>query len=92
MVWGVLPFASSQVKLIAPLKSYGSTWDERQQAILTSLLDGKSVVVTTDLTRVKTLNELRSRLWLVGDLETGPDSWINRCAAEYYGVNEIVVK
>lgn len=92
MIWGVLPFASSQLELIAPLKSYSSIWDERQQTILTALLDGKSVVVTTDLTRVKTLNELRSRLWLVGDFETDPDSWINRCAAEYYGVEQIVVK
>ncbi len=92
MLWGVLPYTKSQVKLVAPLRNYSSLWDERQQTILTALLDGKSVVVTTDLTRVKTLNELRSRLWLVGDFETGPNSWINRCAAQYYGVEQIIVK
>ncbi len=92
MIWGVLPFAISQLELIAPLKNYSSIWDERQQTILTALLDGKPVVVTTDLTRVKALNELGPRLWLVGDLETGPDSWINRCAAQYYGIEQIVVK
>jgi hypothetical protein len=92
MIWGVLPFVRSQLDLVAPLKTYTSIWDERQQTILTALLDGKTVVVTTDLTRVKTLNELGPRLWLVGDFETGTDSWINRCAAQYYGVEQIIVK
>jgi hypothetical protein len=92
MLWGVLPFAISQFELIPPLKSYSSIWDERQQTILTALLDGKSIVVTTDLARVNTLSDLGTRLWLVGDFETSPDNWINICAARYYGLEQIIVK
>jgi hypothetical protein len=92
MLLGVLPFASSQLKLISPLKAYSSQWDERHQTLLTAPLQGEAVVVTADLTKVKALSELGPRLWLAGDFETSPDNWINRCAAQYYGVGQIVVK
>ncbi len=55
-------------------------------------LAGKSDIVTVDLARVKALRELGPRLWLVGDFETAPDNWINHCAAQYYGVQQIAVK
>jgi hypothetical protein len=92
MIWAVLPFSNSQVKLIAPLKNYSSLWDERHQSMLTASLDGESIIVTTDLTKVKTISELGPRLWLVGDFETSPDNWVNHCAADYYGVGQIAVK
>lgn len=92
ILWGILPFAGSQLKLIPALKNYSALWDDRHQAMLTAPINGESVIVTTDLTRVKALSDLGTRLWLVGDFETSPDNWINRCAAEYYGVEQIVVK
>jgi hypothetical protein len=90
--WGVLPFAKSQVDLVLPLRNYSSLWDDRHQALLVAPLHGGSDIVTTDLTRVKALSELGTRLWLVGDFETSPEYWINRCAARYYGLDKISVK
>jgi uncharacterized protein DUF6056 len=92
IIWGVLPFSNSQIKLISPLKNYSSLWDERHQSMLAATLNGESMIVTTDLTSVKSLRELGPRLWLVGDFESSPDHWVNRCAAQYYGVEQIVVK
>ena len=92
MLWGVLPFANSQLKLIPPLRNYTLLWDERNLKLLVSAQNGEAVILTTDLSRVNALNELRTRLWLVGDLETAPDNWINVCAARYYGVEQILVK
>jgi hypothetical protein len=92
LLWGVLPFAKSQVKLVPPLREYSSLWDQRHQALLKAAFRGESMVVTTDLTRLKTLSNLGTRLWLVGDFETSPENWINICAARYYGVERIVVK
>jgi hypothetical protein len=92
IIWGVIPFSGSQVKLVTPLKDYSSLWDERHQSILTAASNGESVFVTTDLTKVKTISELGLRLWLVGDFETSPENWVNHCAADYYGVEQIVVK
>jgi hypothetical protein len=92
VIWGVLPFSNSQVMLISPLRNYSALWDERHQSMRSAALRGEAVIVTTDLSRVKTISELGPRLWLVGDFETSPDNWINRCAAEYYGVEQIAVK
>ena len=92
IIRGVLPFSDSQVKLIPPLRNYASLWDERHLTMREAALSGESVIVTTDLSRVKSLSELGPRLWLVGDFETSPEYWINRCAARYYGVEQIVVK
>ena len=92
MIWGVLPFAISQLELVPPLQNYSSLWDKRHQTIFAAPLIGESVIVTTDLTKVKALSELGPRLWLVGDFETSPDNWINHCAAQYYGVKQIIVK
>jgi hypothetical protein len=90
--WGVFPFANSQVKLIPPLRSYASLWDERHRILLTAALSGETVAVATDLDRVPTLRDLHTRLWMAGDYETNPGNWINHCAAQYYGVGQIVVK
>ena len=92
MAWGVLPFANSQLKLVPPLKNYASIWDERQNTIIASAQDGHSVIIATDFAKIKSLSELSSRLWLVGDFETEPDNWINHCAAQYYGVEQLIVK
>jgi hypothetical protein len=92
MLWGVLPFANSQAKLVPPLKNYSSLWDQRNHTMVESAQNEESAIITTDLTRVKALSELNTRLWLVGDFETTPDNWINRCAAQYYGVEQIIVK
>lgn len=92
IVLGVLPFAVSQVELIAPLRSYSSLWDDRHQALVQASQQGEAVVVTTDLTKVKALSELNTRLWLTGDFETTPENWINRCASQYYGLDQIAVK
>ena len=89
---GVLPFAISQQKLIPPLKEYSILWDERHQALVQASQQGESAIVTTDLTRIKALSELKTRLWLSGDLETSPAYWVNHCAAQYYGVGQISVK
>ena len=58
MIWGVLPFAISQLELVPPLQNYSSLWDERHQTILAAPLNGESVIVTTDLTKVKTLERI----------------------------------
>jgi hypothetical protein len=92
IILGVLPFAISQLEWVQPLKIYATLWDERHQTMLAASLRGESMIVTRDLAKVNTLSELGTKLWLIGDFETSPDNWINRCGAEYYGVEQIVVK
>jgi len=92
LIWGVLPFANSQVKLVPPLKNYSSLWDQRHHTMVAAVQNGESIIVTTDLSRVKAISALNTRLWLVGDFETASDNWINHCAAQYYGVEQVIVK
>ncbi len=92
IIFGVLPFAISQLELVPPLKIYATLWDERHQTMLAASLHGESIIVTTDLAKVNTLSELGTKLWLIGDFETDPNNWINHCGAEFYGVEQIVAK
>jgi hypothetical protein len=92
IAWGVIPFVASQLHLVPPLKEYSVLWDERHRSLLSASQNDEPIVLATDLTKVEALRELRTRLWLTGDLETSPDHWVNRCAAQYYEVNQISVK
>ena len=90
-VWGVAPHMVSQLKLAAPLREYSRQWDARHQTLLFASAPGEPIVVQ-DFTRTEDFREISSRLWLTGDFETSPDHWVNRCAAIYYGVDQIIAE
>jgi len=89
---GVIPVMASQSRLIPPLQNYVTLWDKRHQSLLVASQSGETAVVTDDITRMEALRKLKTKLWLTGDFETNSDFWINACAAQYYGVNQILTK
>jgi len=60
-------------------RQWAETWDVRDAAIRSQAAVGADVVE---------IRELDSRAGLL-ELGGDPDSWVNRCAAEYYGVSAI---
>lgn len=92
IVLGVFPHIVSQLQLIPPLQEYSTFWDERHQSLVSASQAGEAVPEVKDVTRIVSLRKLRMKLWLTGDFETEPNHWINRCAAQYYGVEQIIAK
>lgn len=87
--WSVGTFAVSQVRLVQPLMEYARLWDARHLSLLAASQNNESNIITADLSRVESLRELGTRLWLTGDFEADPAHWVNFCAAQYYGVGQI---
>lgn len=54
-------------------------WDEREAIIFTLRSQGETDLVIPQLSGIDGVKELDNR----------PENWVNRCAAEYYGVNSI---
>jgi hypothetical protein len=92
IVWELLPFMNSQLNLISPLQRYSAVWDQRQQSLLAASQSNPSNVIVDNISKIEGLRKLRTKLWLTGDFEDDPNYWVNRCAAEYYGVNQIITK
>ena len=88
----VVPFFTSQLHLIEPLKEYSMRWDDRHQHLISAKSNGETTVVVTDFMKIDGLRKLRSKLWLTGDLETSPSYWINQGAAQFYGVTQIIAE
>ena len=82
----------SQSQLIPPLQKYATLWDKRHQSLRVASQSGETIVVIDDITRMEALRKLKTKLWLTGDFETNSDFWINNCAAQYYGVDQILAR
>ena len=70
------------IKDVPDYQDYAQRWDKREQGILTSIEAGEENL---------TAFGLESRFGLA-DLQVEPDSWVNKCMADYYGVESITGK
>jgi len=69
-------------KLRAPLTEYqafAAAWDERDAYIRAATASGATSVI------VQQFNPMGG----VGELKDNPENWINKCAAQYYGLDSI---
>jgi Family of unknown function (DUF6056) len=76
------PFRAGWTTLQANLSNYqqwSSAWDARQGQILAEKAQGKQDIVVPQLPGIAQIKEL----------DTRPNFWVNRCAANFYGVNSI---
>ena len=88
----VIPFLGSQLQIIPPLMEYSEKWDERHQILISASKSGERVVMVDSFGGMSSLRKLRTKLWISGDFEDSASHWVNRAAAVYYGVDEIVAK
>jgi hypothetical protein len=65
---------------LANRAAYARQWDQRQAAIVSAARSGAGDVTVTALDSLAGLQEMNA----------DPNQWVNRCAATYYGVNNIV--
>jgi hypothetical protein len=83
----------SNIRLIPVLKSYADIWDDRDQFIRQSVVNGDHIVVVENINKAKELSELQANLiWKVGDFNEDPGYWVNEIAAQYYGVDQIIAE
>lgn len=83
----------SNIRLIPVLRAYADMWDERDRFFRQSVADGDRSVLVKNINRVKELSDLHAdSIWKVGDYTNDPDYWINKSAAQYYGLVEIVAR
>jgi hypothetical protein len=81
-VAALYPVRSGLLTLAANAPEYrarAEAWDERQAAIFSMRAEGQTDLVVRQLSGVSGIKEL----------DNLPTVWVNRCAAEYYGVNSI---
>jgi hypothetical protein len=68
---------------IAPrMTQFASSWDTRHEKLNQARAEGKNNVAAASLTHMGGLAEIGR----------DPDEWINRCVAEWYGLDEVVAK
>lgn len=89
---GVIPSFVSQLQLIPSLEEYAELWDKRHASLILASQNDAQIVFIKDFMKVEALRKLRTKLWLTGDFETSSDYWINRSAAQYYDVDQIVAE
>ena len=89
LVQGVVPTIVAGKALVYPLRKYAQLWDSRHAEIIDLRESGAQSLVVLNFSKEESLWPLREKLWVSGDFEDFPDYWINRCAAAYYGVEEI---
>jgi Family of unknown function (DUF6056) len=76
------PLRSGRLTLAANVPSYSKrakAWDEREATIFSQREQGQTDLVIRQLDGLSGIKELDDK----------PETWVNRCAAEYYGVNSI---
>jgi hypothetical protein len=87
---GPLATLVSNIRTIPVLKSYAAIWDERDRLIRLHVSSGGRTIVVASIQKAKELSKLQpDSIWKVGDLDEDPDYWVNRAAAQYYGLEEI---
>ncbi|HEX2696326.1 MAG TPA: hypothetical protein VHM28_01370 [Anaerolineales bacterium] len=60
-------------------RQWASAWDDRQKQILALKASGERDIVVPQLPGIEHVKEL----------DTSPEFWVNRCAADFYGVHSI---
>lgn len=87
---GPLATLVSNIRTIPVLKSYAAIWDERDRLIRLHVSSGGRTIVVASIQKAKELSKLQpDSIWKVGDIDEDPDYWVNRAAAQYYGLEEI---
>jgi hypothetical protein len=68
--------------MLSKMQGFSQTWDVRDATIRQAATEGVTELRARSLTHMDGLAEL----------ERDPDEWINRCIAQYYGLESIVAK
>jgi hypothetical protein len=74
-------YASPKIAAALPeYKSFAAAWDERDASIRASIAQGATDLVVVQLDSMGQIAEYKGN----------PEHWINRCAAQFYGLNSII--
>ena len=74
-------YASSKIAALLPeYKNFAAAWDERDASIRESIANGATDLVVVQL----------DSMGGIGEYKGNARHWINRCAAQFYGLNSII--
>ncbi len=89
MLWMQMRVALVSVQLIPTLQTYARLWDERDAFLHEASTQARGNIVLPSLRHHPAMHDIRDTIWIAGELSENKFDWVNRTAAQYYGVKSI---